>query len=360
MKNLMDIPKYKSFIADRDQFLDHINHRNRMEIDDLLRNTFSHVVYAIESLYRNYETSQFNYAYLKQLIHLCEGTCDHLFAATSTQIEKLALKNRKEMYDFTYASEIAAIGRVLGKAPDHAKPLDRKNHPSPGGGSLQARIGLAFDKLKRNLVTVVQQSAIRDATTDEMKALLLKKIPRINRVKMPKRHLKPPAAFQEARAPSVDVTTQIVDDEVWSELLKKYKEDYVPKARGPTDVIDIGDQISEEYDAYYTWELEQELTEDFVNNVRAGQVQAANDQGIEDMMVIAIIDDKTDDCCLWRDGLTFTQIEDALNGDHADDECDGVSPPYHMNCRCTMSPVTDYLPEAPESDIEDFQSWLES
>jgi len=82
--------------------------------------------------------------------------------------------------------------------------------------------------------------------------------------------------------------------------------------------------------------------------------------GVKDLNWIAVIDDRTDDCCLWRDGLTTMEIEDELNGNHADDDCDATTPPAHFNCRCRLAPVTDDLPDVPASNQIDFEEWLDS
>ena len=360
MISLITKPKYKNFIDDRDKFLDDINHRNRLQISDVLRRTFSHVTYMIESIYRKFEDSQFNYGHLKQMLMLIETGVDHMLSAARDEIVQLQKQNRKEIYDFTYASETAAIGRVKGKVSDNLKPHPTSHHDTPSGGSLDARIGLTFDKLKRNILTAVQQSAITDEPTKDMMIRVLKKLPEVKRVQNPKRHLKPMQAFSEAQAPSVKVTTGIVDDPTWDSMLDKYKNDYVPKFRGPESVIGGKELATEPYNEYYAWELEQELTEDFVNQVRLGQVQAGKDNGVEDFMWVAIVDSKTDDCCLERDGLSSSEIQDKLDSGDLDDECDAVTPPAHFFCRCTLSPMTDYLPEAPESDIGEFDDWLSS
>jgi hypothetical protein len=76
------------------------------------------------------------------------------------------------------------------------------------------------------------------------------------------------------------------------------------------------------------------------------------------MMWIAIIDDKTDDCCLKRDGLTSTQIEEKLRGEWEKDECQAKVTPAHFNCRCRMAPVSDDLPDQAPADFGGFDEWL--
>ena len=150
-----------------------------------------------------------------------------------------------------------------------------------------------------------------------------------------------------------------VDDETWQDIVADYQKKYIPKFRGPdadTGILKPG----EDEETYYGWEAEQNLTTDFVDKVRDGQIDAARENGINDFVFIAVIDDKTDDCCLSKDGKLISELQDN-GGSNADGDCEGVIPPLHFNCRCTIAPVSDDLPEAePRTTFEDFDTWLNS
>lgn len=361
LTKLFDQPKYRDFVAGRDSFLDDINHRNRLIVSDVLRGTFSHAMALVSAIYVRYEKGGHDYSHLKTMLKSCEAMIDGIFGACIDEIVRMNLENRKQNFEFTYATELAALSRVKKQKSRSRPQLRQELERHQTKVSLRPRIEYIFDKLKRSLISSIHQSAILERTTDEMVTELIKRFPKTKTLINPKRMLKPPSAFKEAAFDKPpDPEFDIIDDETWDEMLDKYMTDFVPRFRGPEDVIAGEDLATPPLNEYYAWELEQELTEDFVNQVRQGQVQAAKDQGIQDFVWIAVVDDKTDECCLWRDGLNSAQIEDMLQNERSDDECDAVVPPAHFNCRCTISPATDYLPEPPESDIGDFEDWLSS
>jgi hypothetical protein len=131
--------------------------------------------------------------------------------------------------------------------------------------------------------------------------------------------------------------------------------------RGPDDQTLFYDVTTGEEKERYTWEVEQELTEDFVQSVRSGEQEAAKAQGINDFMWIAILDKATDECCALRDGHSSSEIEDMLDQGKLDSEdCDAIVAPGHFNCRCQSAPMTDDLPERVEIDYGSFDDWLGS
>ncbi len=133
--------------------------------------------------------------------------------------------------------------------------------------------------------------------------------------------------------------------------------------RGPNDTTlfyDIGDTDPELASTRYTWEVEQEITEDFVKSVRDGTIDSAKEAGIEDFMWIAVLDSHTDECCKVRDGLSSSEIEKKIaDGTIDGEECDAIVAPAHFNCRCDVAPMTNDLPETEASGLPDFNEWLE-
>jgi SPP1 gp7 family putative phage head morphogenesis protein len=249
--------------------------------------------------------------------------------------------------------EAESVARAMAKF--HAfkmpvtQPVERKEW--------KQRVELAFSRIRRRVVEAVEIALILEQDLDGALARVRRVMPQARRVKRPKRSLKP---ILEAKGPekfSLSVTT--VTDEEWEEVLDLYKTEYVPRWRSPDKPFDkpIDELEGEER---YAWEVEQDMTHDFVTAVRQGKVEAANQLGIKDFVWIAVIDDRTDECCDWRDGLLASEIRRQLNGKHRGDECQVDVPPAHFNCRCTLAPALKDLPDAPASNLEDFEEWLDN
>jgi len=141
-----------------------------------------------------------------------------------------------------------------------------------------------------------------------------------------------------------------IDQDDWDMAVQAYQDTELPSNR----FDNVASWDPEKGMMSYQWEGEQEATEDFVKQVRYGQVDAAKDMGIQEFVWVAVLDDKTcEECCEPRNGLTTSEI-DQLN-----DNCDENTPPAHFNCRCQISPVaaTDEV-EGP--DWEAFNDWVNS
>jgi hypothetical protein len=158
-----------------------------------------------------------------------------------------------------------------------------------------------------------------------------------------------------------------IDEAAWKDMVDDYLHDYIPKWRAPEYVVDIPITdptiTAEGREVWYAWEFERDLTQEFVQSVRDGQVGAAKEAGITDFVWIAVIDSVTDACCRWRDGLLVSEIEKELaQHQDEDDECNleggGLTPPLHFNCRCALAPAQDNIPDRPSLEDPDFETWL--
>lgn len=289
---------------------------------------------------------------------------------------------RRTVYGLSYVGQAEAIARAMGDSEITAeltrkKIHDSQNKPMPMGGSIHLRVELYFQRLERKVTDAFQLSQVlalpgKDAngedapgeTLQEMLDRIERAFPTPKRYRRPKRVM---ARLTEANRPKgdVDISTTIVDDDEWQRILDDYKAEALPASdyrRAPYDKIFYAEQTEEGIETYtrYEWELEQEMTQDFVDRVRDGEEDAAKENGVTDFQWIAIIDDRTDDCCSWRDGLTTKEIEDQLEGEHSDDDCDVSVPPAHFNCRCRLAPMTDDMPEEPQPTEGDFYDWLDA
>ena len=218
-----------------------------------------------------------------------------------------------------------------------------------------------MDRLARKIVNQAQTAALNDNTIADYLRSVTYAFPKKRKLgKNPRRVLKPQLMEAKATTLLYDAAIDFVDQAAWDRMLDKYKQDYVPKHRAPEYVID---EATDDTEAYYAWEYERDVINDFVTAVRSGQEQGASENGVTDFVWIAVVDDRTDECCLWRDGLLVSEIEKQLKAHvHEDENCvlgsNGLVPPLHFNCRCSLAPATDEIPEKPDVDYKSFEDWL--
>jgi hypothetical protein len=161
--------------------------------------------------------------------------------------------------------------------------------------------------------------------------------------------------------PEGGFATGVIDQDSWDNAVDDYLLDEVPNDRSPySKVFDETKEPGEDGHERYQWEVEQQVTDDFVQSVRSGEVDAANENGITDMIWITVIDQKTCQyCCRPRDGMLSAEIEAALKSGKLDaDACDALVPPAHPWCRCRVSPATADLPEKAPPDFGPWNDWL--
>lgn len=283
---------------------------------------------------------------------------------------------RRTTYMLTYMGQAEAMGRAWGRETKASMSHDELRlvlHRDPiGGGSLHARIELSYHRLLRDVVDAFQLSQVMESPTDEVLSRIARAFP--SKRKLPKRMAKlteadkkaPKEKLDELGEPIVigvdvgDGFSHFVSEQEWDAAVEDYTADYVPRGRGPYDeVFDTGPE-GEDLSRYH-WEIEQEVTDDFVQSVRSGDVDAANENGVNDLIWISIIDRKTcEHCCMPRDGYTSKEIEEMLaNGDLDASECDAIVPPGHRFCRCRSGAATDDLPEKVPPDFGSWDQWLE-
>lgn len=322
-----------------------------MRITDILGGTLQR---SLEVVGYWYSQSQGSIHALSQLGHMISKAFSDAHPGLLNAVQDM----RQRTYLLSHAGEVEAIGRALGRPhkvflhDGHAKKARDKK--SPAGGELSHRITLYLDRIRDDIMDAVKVSAINDDKADEALDRVRRAFPKIKYYQRPKKVLHEPILREAVLfRGSSSMSVGFVDSMDWQDLVEDYQKDYVFTNRGPDGVLDEEAKIPQ-----YQWELEQDVTQDFVHQVRDGQIDAAKENGITDFVWIAIIDDKTDECCVWRNGLTTSEISLALQSEHADDECDSDTPPAHFNCRCSIAPMTEDMPETPPSNIGDFEDWL--
>ena len=337
---------YRKFSDDRNKFLETIFNKYRVMIADQLRPAFAHIA-------RSYNHGM-----------KVDPKTDFNILTPARHIQGLVVQLRQVVGVFTVISEGELLARVTEK-PMHVlkgSALKRSVDELEAGGHVYDRVIYYIGNICRKLDAKFELAKLHGSplTQEEIigcfpKLIKIKKKPILQRIK-------------EAEQPlnkNVDMVTSDITDEEWDKILEDYMDEYVPRNRGPElsftdeEMISGGRFPSGRYeDATYQWELEQDISHDFVQTVRDGQNESANENGLTDFVWVAVVDSKTDDCCLWRDGLTTKEIEQELKGEHRGDEYDGITPALHFGCRCSLEPATDDLPDIPQSNAGEFEAWL--
>lgn len=354
MIGLNQSPKYRAFIKSRNEVLEQFRRNNLNRIDNIVKQLCDLCCEIVAGHMTVSDTQSLKYL---------ETRLDPLFTVAEDRSLFWAQRLRRISYALAYAGEVEALSRA--KNVPHTVNLRKElidateYKQAPAGGELADRFHLYFSRLKRRVLDKAQMAIVNAETPKEAAERVRDAFPKKVRVLRPKKILCGPRRIQESDDQAirqkftvgarmgVTVSHGYIDKETWEEVLEEW-------------MIGIPTRDADEMvDHVYRWEVEQEVTQDFVQSVRDGQVDAAEENGYTDFIWIAVTDDRTDACCLWRDGLTTTEIEKQLRGKHSDDECDAVVPPAHFNCRCDLAPVTDELPVGTRfDDLGDFETWL--
>lgn len=361
-QDLKKSARYRDFVNERDKVLEELLRNTNRRVTDILRGVFFNAMTVIEIHYRRAHKEEADIVSIRTHGRMLQERLDQLFLAASLEITKSVKRLRKSTFLLASAGESEAIGRAITKPVIMnvaSQELDIVAGQPKDDATLESKILISLDTLMHKIISTFNRQLLISKPTDEALQRILLCFPKQKTYgERPIRKLK--KILREADTPPKDeFATGFVDDAEWEDMLDLYRREVIPNWRGPEYVLDQKTPKASA-DDYYAWEMEQEITDDFVNMVRQGQVDAAKKNGIEDFVWIAVVDDRTDDCCLWRDGLTTTEIELRLKTDRKDDECQVTVPPAHFNCRCSLAPVTEALPEEPDSLVGEFEDWLNS
>jgi hypothetical protein len=358
MKPLTDSNNYKAFIQSRDQSLERYLARYLTAIDrivDSLKNRCKEVASHIAIQEVSREKAKANRRMFDQRI-------SPWFSMASKRASELLTQMRKTTYTLSYIGQAEAIGRAIGKRTRYelaARDIDEASKEEmTHGGRHEDRIEMHFDALKAKVIAAFQLSQVLESPVEEVLDRIERAFPKQTKMKRISKLIAPMReAAQDKKREGWSFGT--IDEDEWEKIVDDYLSDEIPFGRSPEDKIMTGGVTPEGEDEFiYQWQLEQEVTDDFVSQVRDGEIDSANENGITDFQWIAIIDGKTDDCCLWRDGLTSAEIESQLENEHKGDDCDATTPPAHFNCRCRVAPMTDDMPKEEPADYGDFLDWL--
>lgn len=365
-------PRYRAFVTGRDQALEAILDKYLRAQDRLLTFLRTKVIETASHMGMHGLTLEHH----RQTRELFEKRITPFFTVCQAESVSLMKQLRSSTYTLTKAGEAEAIARALGKPCKYSIHQNQLGalmaKDTPSGGEIAARVELSYSRLKHDVLEAFQLSQTLESPLPDLIARVKAAFPKSRPLK------KPPNALRSIREASSDdseinrhnlgrvgLSTGTFDQDTWDQMLGDYTSDELPDSvyrRGPNDKLlyfSVDDEGQVDMTQRYEWEVENEMTEDFVSSVRAGEIDAANENGISDFMWLAVIDAKTDDCCALRDGLSSNEIEAKLeSGDMDSDECDAITPPAHFNCRCRPVPMSDDIPAETPPDFGSFDDWL--
>jgi hypothetical protein len=357
---LLDSSRYKKFILDRDKALEQINLHTQTDVSRILFAALEQVEGIVASL--SLRSDKDFIASIKNTQEL-EIRILEIFSHILFPITERMKRMRRATYTLSHLGELEAIGQATQKTKQSSgfefkqKLSSVDIAPTLTGDNLDQRTWYTLMKLRSKIVSAYSLATIQKKTPKEVLEKVRDVFPKTITYKRPPRELKPFREAAQNLTDKLEVSTDFIDQDDWDLVQQAYKDTELPPSRFDNAKIhDMGDHGHFTYD----WEMTQDMTDDFVSQVRAGQVEAANDLGISEFVWVAIIDNRTDDCCLHRNGLTTSEIEEKLsNGELDGDECDAVSPPAHPNCRCQLAPVAS-TEQVEGPDWKSFDDWLAS
>jgi hypothetical protein len=366
-KPLTDSKRYRDFVQERDAGLERVLMKYQAGLSAIvggLKRRAEEV--ALHMSYRKPHDSMINAA-SKEFERRIEGD----FKTAAEDAAWLLHTMRMTVYTLSAAGQAEAISRGLGKSTklslSKADLLAHRSRDMHFGGTISARCDLEFKRLLHDVSEAFHLSLVMQKPDDkpqEMLDRIARAFPKEKRVIRPK----PMAKMQEAAKQKVadsqrPVNALLISPEDWQDAVNDYMSEELLTDRSPRGKlygVDYDEAPTAEDEIRYQWQLENQVTQDFVDSVRSGENEAANQNGINDFLWIAIVDSKTDDCCLSRDGLTTREIEAKLDQGYDMGDSEESVAPAHFNCRCRMSPMTEDFPEVDPPDFGGFDEWLRS
>lgn len=359
-------PRYISFVRARNAGLEKILQTAQIKITAVLQEKFGWALSIIVSDYRRLLQDATNGVLPTSSLQNLDASIGNCLQSAVPDVVALIFRMRKNTYLLSAVGEAEAIGRALNRPTEfktsraelQAISFDRMK----GGQTIIERTQIAMNRVKRDLMDAVELSLSLGEPDREARIRLYRALPKrkfFSQIPNALRDVK----TREAKAsvePVASMTVAMVDDSDWQAIVKDYLDENIPPIRGPEYII--GTQIVKgERKNVYAWELERDVNQAFVEDVRRGQVDAAKANGIIDFVWVAVIDDRTEGFDRWADGKLTSEIRDAIDSGRApESEFQSEVPPAHFGCRCDLAPATEDLPDPEPSNLEDFESWLKT
>lgn len=365
-KGLLESKQYRNFISDRDKALEKIHQNAQLDVSRFVHEALTKIEKEVLHLaHRGHQTALNVQSLSYQLEMVTLQILTQLVSKLSFRFKSL----RRSTYSLSYLAQLEAIGRAIRTHKKVAHLSAKKiqtvvNSTTIQDQDLTLKIWLDVMKLRERFMTAFRLALIQELPSKEVLAKVKKTFPKIRIFKKAPRQLSPikdsPKKVKEANyliGDKKNFSFKAIDQDQWESTLDDYKDTQLPHSRFDSDAIEMG--AEEDNQIQYTWELEQTLTQDFVDRVRQGDIEGAQALGIEEFIWVAVIDDRTDTCCLERNGLTTSEIAGKVEEEDFDSDCDALYPPAHFNCRCQLSPVAS-ADEVEGPNWASFKDWLES
>lgn len=358
-------PKYKSFINDRNKALERLQSHCQKDVSRVLHGALEKVSGFVSHMIL---TQSISIETLKPNSQLFDRFVHETFSAIELPLEDLIKRLKRSSYYLSYLGELEGVARATRKT-FHADPFqfkrvlkDQEEAVNILGKPVSVYVYQSLFKLRTRIVSAFISAVSLEKAGDEILESIEKVYPEVKVYKIPPRNLKPLDALKEADSDpkdkkEFDFYHDLTNDEDWDLAVQAYKDSSLPPSRFDKSASYNDDTGTMQY----SWELEQDITDDFVKQVRDGQIQAANDLGVKDFVWVSVIDSRTCEvCCMPRAGKLVSEIEAMLKSGALDaEECDASVPPAHPNCRCDISPVASTDP-VPGPDWKSFQDWLDA
>lgn len=383
IKTLNSSPGYRAFVNKRDDALEKILDNTRRRNFDHMNRHLKRVIEIVASRYDSIKgpTGLFSHQAAKQRLASLEQDIQRELEHLALDLYQELASLRKKTYLLAFLGEHRAIHISTNKSTRPqltAHELEQRSIDSKLYGAEPLRkISFHLSKLRNRICSAVELSAIMDEDVHKAMGRVYLALPKVKH--LPRRAELKRVKITEAKRTGSDALAinlgpgqksigWEIDPETWQQLVDDYQDEYIPVDRSPANVFDIKNPFSDEpvrddiptNEAFYGWEVEQEITHDFVDQVRQGQIDAANQNGIDDFVVISIVDDKTcENCCgeygcVDFHGKLVSEVEEMTKGE-------SDVPPYHFNCRCTLAPASSDLEMVDTTQSEkDFDEWLNS
>lgn len=358
-----DSPKYKRFTDDLNRVLEKILKTHTARLTDELRETFTRALEIIVFRYSSIGSDALHTRRSQLVVKNIDHELEKLFNQSAQNIRDIQRQLSKKAYLLSLAGNSEALGQANQKQVTFTVDPFALNHVTAKnlrGEDPLARILYAFNQLRRKFIQSVERCILQQLSVDEALPVFLKALPKKRVIKRPKKKLKAWKTREADKKPALPFSDGFISDQDWQEIVDDYLGKYIPTSRGPEAVFDLPDPTGgPDLEEHYAWEVEQQLTDDFVKSVRGGAIKASNDAGINDFVWIAVLDQVTcTECCQKRTGLTSLEIEEKLAKEWKDDECQAIVPPAHENCRCDIAPILKDAPPGEKFDSLDFEEWL--
>ena len=353
-------PAYRKFKRDADHALETLLDGALLDISDALGTALSQIEDAASSAAAKSQEAFYGMQgqQAEQMFHQkLKQAFQRISIFMAHRMEKLS----SQSYLLAYVAEKEAIGRALDREEKYQNPKTKTADLSAQDEPLLARVELSLWKLEQKIMQAYKLARIQELPTTEFIQKVKSAFPR--KKALPKRNtvlLQPKLQEADVKSKGVSFSSGVLNEEEWSqivdELLGSHEMYFFRRPEFAPDKVYVPSKDKE----VYIWELEQEATQGFVDEVRNARKDSAENSGIKDFIWLAILDDKTDECCAWRDGLTVTEIEHRLKTDKKDDECRATTCPAHWNCRCSLEPLSENVNEESPPSGERFDEWLQS